>query len=175
MWSECYACPRNISEREHLIPPLSHPTRRYSPFHLVWPTPPIRGPTTNDATPTILTTAALPPAMSDSFTSDSDSDSYSLATPEGSTYTPEASTSSLDASVIEIPPATPSHDSALSSVSDSDSNNGGDAEEEWQESLRQLELLISMVIVPFFGKWVGRRTAYWSMFWTPCFEWLAGC
>lgn len=101
--------------------------------------------------------------MSDaSFTSDSDE--YAMPTPGGSIYTPDASVSSLSASMIDIPPATPSHDSALSSVSGdgSDSDDDGDAEEEWQESLRQLELLISMVVVPFFGKWVGRRTAYWG-------------
>lgn len=93
-----------------------------------------------------------------------------MTSSEGSIYTPDASTASLSASmpsIIEIPPATPSHDSALSSVSDDDSDSDddddGDAEEEWQESLRQLELLISMVVVPFLGKWVGRRTAYWGM------------
>lgn len=103
------------------------------------------------------------PAMSEhSFSSDSSE----YPTPEGSL---DASTASLSASlpsIIDIPPATPSHDSALSSISDegSDSDDDGDAEEEWQESLRQIELLISMVAVPFLGKWVGRRTAYWGMF-----------
>lgn len=90
------------------------------------------------------------------------SDSSEYPTPESSIYiTPDAST----ASIIDIPPATPSHDSALSSISDegSDSDDDGDAEEEWQESLRQLEMLISMVAVPFLGKWIGRRTAYWGM------------
>ncbi|KAH8153720.1 uncharacterized protein LAJ45_02533 [Morchella importuna] len=106
--------------------------------------------------------------MSESFTSDSDLEGYA--------YTPDASVSSLEgsASMIEIPPPTPSHDSALSSVSengsDSDSDGGyNDAEEEWQESLRQLELLMGMVIVPFFGKWVGRRTAYWT--WAKFMTW----
>lgn len=97
------------------------------------------------------------------------SDSSGYPTPESSVYiTPDASIASLSASlpsIIDIPPATPSHDSALSSISDegSDSGDDGDAEEEWQESLRQLEMLISMVAVPFLGKWIGRRTAYWGM------------
>lgn len=103
------------------------------------------------------------PAMSEhSFSSDSSE----YPTPEGSLDASTASLSASLSSIIDIPPATPSHDSALSSISDegSDSDDDGDAEEEWQESLRQIELLISMVAVPFLGKWVGRRTAYWGMF-----------
>lgn len=37
-----------------------------------------------------------------------------------------------------------------------------EAEREWRESLKELELLASMVLVPFVGKWVGRRCAYWG-------------
>lgn len=33
------------------------------------------------------------------------------------------------------------------------------AQEEWEESLRQLQQLFSIVLLPFFGKWLGRR---WS-------------
>ncbi|KAL0638842.1 hypothetical protein Q9L58_002073 [Maublancomyces gigas] len=105
------------------------------------------------------------------------SDSSGYPTPESSIYiTPDASIASLSASlpsIIDIPPATPSHDSALSSISgegsDSDDDDDGDAEEEWQESLRQLEMLISMVAVPFLGKWIGRRTAYWA--WAKFMGW----
>jgi hypothetical protein len=35
-------------------------------------------------------------------------------------------------------------------------------QEEWEESLRQLEMVLSIVVVPFFGKWYGRRFSYWS-------------
>lgn len=37
-----------------------------------------------------------------------------------------------------------------------------DAEQEWRESLQQLELLLTMVLVPYLGKYFGRRCAYWG-------------
>ena len=37
-----------------------------------------------------------------------------------------------------------------------------DADKEWKESLQQLELLLSMVIVPYMGKYFGRKFAYWG-------------
>jgi hypothetical protein len=43
------------------------------------------------------------------------------------------------------------------------SEYSSDAEAEWQESIEQLELLLTMVLVPFIGKYLGRRCAYWSM------------
>ena len=39
-----------------------------------------------------------------------------------------------------------------------------DAEREWKESLQQLELLLTMVIVPYAGKYFGRKFAYWGMY-----------
>ncbi|PWW74320.1 hypothetical protein C7212DRAFT_329024 [Tuber magnatum] len=94
-----------------------------------------------------------------SFASDSDSDSGSIImTPtSGSEYSPEAS-------LRESSPSFSSHDSG-SDGSDYDDDEG-DAEAEWQESLQQLELLLGMVLVPFIGKWVGRKCAYiaWSKF-----------
>ncbi|KAI5818635.1 hypothetical protein BZA77DRAFT_385725 [Pyronema omphalodes] len=44
-----------------------------------------------------------------------------------------------------------------------------EAEQEWQESLQQLNLLVSLVVLPFFGKWIGRRCAYWA--WTKFMTW----
>ena len=35
-------------------------------------------------------------------------------------------------------------------------------QEEWDESLRQMEVVLSIVIIPFFGKWYGRRFSYWG-------------
>lgn len=35
-------------------------------------------------------------------------------------------------------------------------------QEEWEESLRQLEMIVSIVLLPFFGKWFGRQWAYWG-------------
>jgi hypothetical protein len=49
---------------------------------------------------------------------------------------------------------------ALSSETASES----DAQREWEQSLEQLSLLLTMVIVPFAGKYFGRKFAYWSRF-----------
>ncbi|ORY23990.1 hypothetical protein BCR39DRAFT_338831 [Naematelia encephala] len=35
-------------------------------------------------------------------------------------------------------------------------------QEEWEESLRQIEVVFSIVIIPTIGKWYGRRAAYWG-------------
>ena len=42
-----------------------------------------------------------------------------------------------------------------------------DAEREWKESLQQLELLLTMVVVPYVGKYFGRKAAYWGAFEVP--------
>lgn len=61
-------------------------------------------------------------------------------------------------------------DSASSSTIDSDSDLGeSDAEREWKESLQQLELLLTMVLVPYLGKYMGRKCAYWG--WAKFMEW----
>jgi hypothetical protein len=39
------------------------------------------------------------------------------------------------------------------------------AQLEWEESLQQLQQLFSVVVLPFFGKWLGRRWSYWGQ---PC-------
>lgn len=44
------------------------------------------------------------------------------------------------------------------------SDDFSDAEAEWRESIEQLELLLSMVLVPFIGKYLGRKCAYWGEF-----------
>lgn len=57
-------------------------------------------------------------------------------------------------------------DSLPSSIdsSDLDSSDVSHAQREWEESLQQLELVLMMVIVPYAGKYFGRKFAYWSMF-----------
>jgi hypothetical protein len=35
-------------------------------------------------------------------------------------------------------------------------------QQEWQESLAQLHRLVSFVLIPFVGKWLGRRWSYWG-------------
>jgi hypothetical protein len=47
--------------------------------------------------------------------------------------------------------------------SDLDSLDESDAQKEWEASLQQLELVLTMVIVPYAGKYFGRKFAYWSM------------
>ncbi|KAL5373759.1 hypothetical protein DPSP01_012451 [Paraphaeosphaeria sporulosa] len=44
-----------------------------------------------------------------------------------------------------------------------------DAEREWRESLQQIELLLTMVLVPYVGKYFGRKAAYWG--WAKFMTW----
>ncbi|KAF1814092.1 hypothetical protein P152DRAFT_481242 [Eremomyces bilateralis CBS 781.70] len=53
--------------------------------------------------------------------------------------------------------------------SDTDVGDESDAEREWRESLQQLELLLTMVVVPYVGKYFGRKCAYWG--WGKYMEW----
>ncbi|ODN79610.1 hypothetical protein L202_03553 [Cryptococcus amylolentus CBS 6039] len=67
------------------------------------------------------------------------------------------------------PPSYPSSfgtDSDIDSGSDisSDDESELDAmiQEEWEESLRQFEVVVSIVVIPYFGKWFGRKWAFWA-------------
>jgi hypothetical protein len=54
--------------------------------------------------------------------------------------------------------------SISSSILDAPSDDGlSDAQREWEASLEQLQLLLTMIILPFAGKFLGRKFAYWSM------------
>lgn len=54
-------------------------------------------------------------------------------------------------------------DSLPSSSTESfESDDDFDAQKEWEASLEQLQLLLTMIIVPFAGKYFGRKFAYWS-------------
>lgn len=46
--------------------------------------------------------------------------------------------------------------------SEDDSEDDSDAQQEWEASLEQLQLLLTMVLIPFAGKYFGRKFAYWS-------------
>lgn len=35
-------------------------------------------------------------------------------------------------------------------------------QQEWEASLRDMKMLVTIVLVPFFGKWMGRRWSYWG-------------
>lgn len=63
----------------------------------------------------------------------------------------------------------PSSDADSDDVTISDEISESDAEREWKESLQQLELVVSMVLVPYIGKYFGRKFAYWG--WKQFMEW----
>ena len=85
-----------------------------------------------------------------------------------------SSTSTGDsASIPAEAPSSPSTGSSIDSLPDSASSDDidseseqeeSDAEREWKESLQQLELLLTMVVVPYIGKYFGRKCAYWGEF-----------
>jgi hypothetical protein len=68
----------------------------------------------------------------------------------------EPPVSSSDADEIDSLPSS----STSSSVDDDEYVS--DAEREWRESLQQIELLLTMVVVPYVGKYFGRKCAYWG-------------
>ncbi|PWY92772.1 hypothetical protein BO70DRAFT_357914 [Aspergillus heteromorphus CBS 117.55] len=63
----------------------------------------------------------------------------------------------------------PSESTSASDLDSLSDYSDSDAEEEWRESIEQLELLLTMVLVPFVGKFLGRKCAYWS--WTRFMQW----
>ncbi|KAI7777180.1 hypothetical protein LA080_003912 [Diaporthe eres] len=79
--------------------------------------------------------------------------------------------------VISDMAASESHDEDLDSLpsissdllSSEASESPSDAQKEWEESLEQIQLLLTMVVVPFAGKYLGRKFAYWS--WARYMEW----
>ncbi|KAH1488520.1 hypothetical protein LV164_002765 [Aspergillus fumigatus] len=81
----------------------------------------------------------------------------SLATSAYMVSSVDRYTSGSDDEIASLP-----SESTTSSDLDTLSDVYSDAEEEWRESIEQLELLLTMVIVPFIGKYLGRRCAYWG-------------
>ncbi|KAH8880009.1 hypothetical protein GQ53DRAFT_18372 [Thozetella sp. PMI_491] len=75
-----------------------------------------------------------------------------------------------------ISDAAPSSDNddvdSIASISSGDlsSEADSDAQREWEASLEQLQLLLTMVLIPFAGKYMGRKFAYWS--WAKYMEWF---
>lgn len=55
-----------------------------------------------------------------------------------------------------------SHTITSSDVSRPRHRHPSDAEQEWRESIQQLELILSLMVVPFLGKYFGRKAAYWG-------------
>ncbi len=60
-----------------------------------------------------------------------------------------------------MPKSVVSIDSFVSS-DDSDDEEHRLAQQEWEESLEQLAQIVSVVLLPFLGKWLGRRWSYWG-------------
>ncbi|KAH8102522.1 hypothetical protein BXZ70DRAFT_1006439 [Cristinia sonorae] len=64
----------------------------------------------------------------------------------------------------------PASVSSLDSTSRSDYSYDDDddddeyrlAQQEWEESLAQLQQLVTVVLLPFFGKFLGRRWSHWA-------------
>ena len=67
-------------------------------------------------------------------------------------------TSSPDDEIDSLPDSAPSDDID----NDDEEEEESDAEKEWKESLQQLELILTMVLVPYAGKYFGRKCAYWG-------------
>jgi len=67
--------------------------------------------------------------------------------------------------IHDVSPSEKDEVDSLPSISSSvldDSEADEDAQAEWERSLEQLGLLLTMVVVPFVGKYFGRKFAYWS-------------
>ncbi|PHH69193.1 hypothetical protein CDD82_7943 [Ophiocordyceps australis] len=61
---------------------------------------------------------------------------------------------------------------SLPSISTSEiySDDDADTQAEWERSLEQLQLVLTMIIVPWVGKYYGRKFAYWG--WARYMEWM---
>ncbi|KAL8682020.1 MAG: hypothetical protein Q9186_001896 [Xanthomendoza sp. 1 TL-2023] len=79
--------------------------------------------------------------------------------------TSPASPSTTEVDSLPSSPTT----SSLEDDHTDDEGDESDAEREWKESLQQLELLLTMVLVPYVGKYFGRKCAYWG--WAKFMEW----
>jgi hypothetical protein len=86
-----------------------------------------------------------------------------------SSYVFPSTDSSSPAEEISSLPSSDTADDDESTIGDDEDDHGlSDAEREWRESLQQLELLLTMVVVPFVGKYFGRKAAYWGKL-LPCY------
>jgi hypothetical protein len=105
--------------------------------------------------------------------------SHTLPHPSPQTSIPMSTSSANPFTILEDDPATapsnesdevdslPSTESRTSLDEDEDDEDArydSDAEREWRESLQQLELMLTIVVVPYIGKYFGRKCAYWGEF-----------
>lgn len=88
-------------------------------------------------------------------------------------YTPPSKGHS-SSSHVHPPPSSSSSSAYSSSDDDDDSSSTSSydsellelqaAEREWEENVRQLQLAVSVLILPTIGKWLGRRWSYFRRF-----------
>jgi len=78
---------------------------------------------------------------------------------------------SITSSGFIVDPPSPDDDGDVDSLPESGETSSvdedrdlSDAEREWRESLQQLELLLTMVLIPYIGKYFGRKLAFWGKF-----------
>ena len=97
------------------------------------------------------------------MSSSSPSSSFVIPDANPSSDDAGASSSSSSSSSDEVDSLPSISSGVLSSVASlSGDDDGSDAQREWEASLEQLQLLVTMVLVPFAGKFLGRKFAYWS-------------
>jgi hypothetical protein len=84
-----------------------------------------------------------------------------MSSPEESSFLLASNPSLEQPGIEEEVDSLPSSSDTDSTISDSDEYHS-DAEKQWRESLQQLELLLTMVVVPYMGKYFGRKAAYWG-------------
>ncbi|WWC59559.1 uncharacterized protein I303_102115 [Kwoniella dejecticola CBS 10117] len=75
-------------------------------------------------------------------------------------HSPASSSSSLPSYPSSIDTDSASDDE--SSQADTEAEIEAMIQEEWEESLRQLEVVLSIVVMPTIGKWFGRMWSYWA-------------
>ncbi|CAK7266099.1 hypothetical protein SEPCBS57363_001924 [Sporothrix epigloea] len=97
------------------------------------------------------------------------SESFVMAEPSATTILPTLLQDDQDGDEDGELDSLPSISTSVLSPSNADTDDTSDAQREWEASLEQLQLMLTMVLVPFAGKYLGRKFAYWS--WARYMEW----
>ncbi|EME46663.1 hypothetical protein DOTSEDRAFT_70618 [Dothistroma septosporum NZE10] len=90
-------------------------------------------------------------------------------TPSITLSEPSSSYANIPTSSEEVDSLPSSSAGSTTSMSPSEDEEASDAEREWRESLQQLELMLTLVLIPYLGKYFGRKCAYWG--WGKFMEW----
>lgn len=95
-------------------------------------------------------------------------------------YTPPSKGHSSSSHIYPPSPSAAASSSSFSSSDDDDDSSSTSsydsellelqaAEREWEENVRQLQLAVSVLILPTIGKWLGRRWSYFCRFFLVLF------